>query len=270
MIGSSMAPATLTTPAVEEWRPVKGFEGLYEVSNHGRVRSLDRVVEKIEWNGKKYQRLYRGKILYINLLNTGYCSATLCIDGRCENIVVHRLVAQAFIPNPDNLPCVNHKDECKSNNHADNLEWCTYSYNNRYNDKNKRVAMSKSKPIEQLSLTGEHIAFFPSATIAARILNVRPQHISGVALGIRKVAYGYRWRFVKSKDIKTLKPMGKKQNRPANARIEQLTLQGEHVAFFDGRKQVAKTLGYNITSIWEALNGWIKSSHGYKWRYVDN
>ena len=247
---------------------------MYEVSSFGQVRSLDRVIEKKEWNGKIYQLQCRGKILSIRLMNTGYCSATLCLDGRCEHFAVHRLVAQAFIPNPDNLPCVNHKDECKSNNHADNLEWCTHYYNNHYKDKIERGAKSRSRPIEQLSLTGEHIAFFPSATIAARILNIRPQHIRGVVLGRRKVAYGYRWRSVGCKDIKTLnldEPMSEKhKRRPANARIEQLTLQGEHVAFFDGRKQAAKALGCSNTSIWEALNGQLKSSQGYKWRYVDN
>lgn len=191
-----MEQETKTIPAVELWRPVVGWEGLYEVSSHGRVRSLDRVVEKIEWNGKKYQRLYRGKILSINLMNTGYCSATLCLDGRCKPIGVHRLVAQAFIPNPDNLPCVNHKDECKSNNHADNLEWCSHYYNNHYKDRMERAAKSKSRPIEQLSLTGEHIAFFPSAAIAARELNIRPNHLYSVLTGNRKTNYGYRWRYV--------------------------------------------------------------------------
>ena len=191
-----MEQGTKTTPAVEVWRPVVGWEGLYEVSSHGQVRSLDRVVEKLEWNGKKYQILYRGKILAQSLKSIGYCEVTLYLDGKYKTFKVHRLVAEAFIPNPDNLPCVNHKDECKSNNHADNLEWCSHYYNNHYKDRMERAAKSKSRPIEQLSLTGEHIAFFPSSAIAIRTLNMKSNHLCSVLTGNRKSTYGYRWRYV--------------------------------------------------------------------------
>jgi hypothetical protein len=99
------------------------------------------------------------------------------------------------------------------------------------------------------------------------------RNITRVLKGNNQTAYGYRWRFVDGKDIKTLnldEPMGERYKRPMNARIEQLTMQGEHVAFFDGMMQVVKTLGYSKTAIWQALNGKNKSSYGYRWRYVNN
>lgn len=110
----------------EEWRPIEGYEGLYEVSNTGRVRSLDMYV-KIGYGN---YRLHKGKV--ISLLKKGeygYIQVNLCYNGKLYKKYVHRLVAQAFIPNPDNLPEVNHKDEDKTNNSVENLEWCDRKYN---------------------------------------------------------------------------------------------------------------------------------------------
>ena len=106
----------------EIWKPVVGYEGLYEVSNFGRVRSLR-----------------RNKILKLKNEVDGYIRVTLCNGGTEKLYQVHRLVAQAFIPNPDNLPQINHKDEVKSNNIVTNLEWCTVHYNNTYGTRLQRV-----------------------------------------------------------------------------------------------------------------------------------
>ncbi len=114
----------------ENWRFIPGYEGLYEVSNLGNVRSVTAKIYRN--NGTTYIR--RGKLLGIRDFGK-YTQVILSKQGNAKCYGVHRLVAQAFIPNPDNLPCVNHKDEDRTNNCVDNLEWCTYKYNNEYNDR---------------------------------------------------------------------------------------------------------------------------------------
>ena len=190
-----MEQGTKTSPAVEVWRPVVGWEGLYEVSSHGRVRSVDRVHEQKGRYGQIVRHLYKGQLLSPRIRRY-YLAVTFCIDNKLIAFPIHRLVAQAFVPNPDNLPCINHKDECKTNNHADNLEWCSILYNNKYGTRLDKVAKARSKPIEQLSIEDEHVAFFQSVAAAARKLNVRPNHIYSVITGNKKSAYGYKWRHV--------------------------------------------------------------------------
>ena len=113
----------------EEWRDVIGYEGLYQVSNLGRVKSLPKYS-----NSKGYPELRKEKILkpYITGKYRNYCTVRF-IDKKAYK--VHRLVALAFIPNPNNYPIVNHKDENAANNRADNLEWCTNAYNVKYSAK---------------------------------------------------------------------------------------------------------------------------------------
>lgn len=124
---------------IEEWRPVIGYEGLYEVSSLGRVRSLDKYVK-----GKGY-RLHKGKVLSPTKNKNGYLKVNLHCNGKRKTITVHRLVAQAFIPNPDNLPQVNHRDEDKTNNRVENLEMCDVKYNLSYGTARIRERDTKIK-----------------------------------------------------------------------------------------------------------------------------
>ena len=122
---------------IEEWRPISGYEGLYEVSSYGRVRSLDRYIIDI----LGHRRLQKGKVLSSIKDKGGYLVVNL--QGRMFKI--HRLVAQAFIPNQDNFPQVNHRDEDKTNNIAENLEWCTAKYNINYGSRQERSINTKIK-----------------------------------------------------------------------------------------------------------------------------
>ena len=113
---------------MEEWKNVIGYEGLYEVSNTGQVRSLDRYVKYS--NGRIH--LHKGKVLSPVKDKDGYLAVFLSCNGKQKTIRIHRLVAQVFIENPDNLPEVNHLDEDKTNNRVDNLEFCDHKYNVNY------------------------------------------------------------------------------------------------------------------------------------------
>lgn len=107
----------------EIWKDIQGYEGLYQVSTLGRVRSLDRLIKSRYGNFRKIT----GKIIKPNKIWSGYLRISLWKQQQVEYKSLHRLVAETFIPNPQNLPCVNHKDEVKSNNSVSNLEWCTWN-----------------------------------------------------------------------------------------------------------------------------------------------
>lgn len=169
----------------EIWRDIRGFEGLYQVSNFGRIKSFQAIHKK----GKPSE-------YYLNasLANNGYHQVTLYKNKKRSKLLVHRIVAEAFIDNPDNLPQVNHKDENRLNNHADNLEWCTNLYNNRYGTKNSRFSEAHSFPIEQMTTSGKPIAKYKSARVAEALLNI-PHTQIGTACRNGTVCHDFRWRY---------------------------------------------------------------------------
>lgn len=179
---------TQQTQINEEWRDAVGYEGLYKVSNTGKVLSMNYFGAK----GRVEQ-------LLPSIDRYGYPQVILSRYGERKTYKIHRLVALAFIPNTNNLPCINHKDENKQNNHVDNLEWCTVKYNNTYKTNRIRAAASESIPILQFTKDGQFIREFPSAQRASEYigLNVktRDSHITACCKGKRNFAYGYVWRY---------------------------------------------------------------------------
>ncbi len=176
----------------EVWKDIAGFEGLYQVSDLGRVRSLDREC----WNGHVYF-LRIGRVLKQKLSTSGYMRVSL---GKGNDAYVHRLVAAAFHPNPDNMPQVNHKDENKLNNRADNLEWCTSLYNMHYGnavavreEKLKQTHKGNRKPVINLD-TGE---IYDSVTGAAKATGIHYMSISCCIRGVNKHAGGKRFAYYK-------------------------------------------------------------------------
>ena len=165
---------------MEIWRDIDGYNGLYQISNKGRVKRLLGPSERILklWdNGRGYLRVYLTK------------------ENTSKYIRVHRLVARAFIPNPHNLPEVNHKDENKKNNYVENLEWCDRRYNVNYGSRNERV----SKKILQYSKSGEFIREWQGAREVERVLGIDNSHINACCRGKQKSAYGFIWKY-KEKD----------------------------------------------------------------------
>ena len=176
----------------ELWKDIKGFEGLYQVSTFGRVRSLDKYIDVKIRNVDKV--LKRGKILKPTYGKNGYLRVFLCKNGKRTNFCVHRLVAEAFIPNPLNLPVINHKDEVKDNNYPYNLEWCTVKYNSNYGTAIKRSAEKRSKKVYQYDLEGNLIKEWDGTREAGRN-GFSNSHISSCCLGKEKFHKGYIWSY---------------------------------------------------------------------------
>lgn len=162
---------------MEEWKDITGYEGLYKISNWGRVWSyISNDYREPVFTGKYYQ-------------------IKLCKNGETDFPLVHRLVAQHFLDNPNNLPEVNHKDENKLNNNVDNLEWCTHKYNVNYGTRNARIGKTKGKPVICIE-TG---VTYPSVMEAERQTGISNGNITQVCNGRRKTAGKYHWRYEDAK-----------------------------------------------------------------------
>lgn len=166
----------------EEWKPVVGYDGLYQVSNMGRVKSLSNEFSR------KEKILRQGKNKY------GYLVVNLCKEGKRKNFTVHRLVGNAFLENPSNLLMINHKDEDKTNNCVDNLEWCTNSYNQKYGNCPKKIAEKLSKQVYQYTKDYELVAIWQSTAEAGRN-GFNFGHIAACCNGNRKSHRGYIWSY---------------------------------------------------------------------------
>ena len=168
----------------EEWRDVAGYEGLYQVSSEGRVKSLERKGRKSE------------HILKPGVRSKGYLFVVLCAGGKSRMFSVHRLVCQAFHDNPENKLDVNHINENKTDNRACNLEWSTRKENCNHGTRNVRMAIAKSRPIAQYTLDGELVKTWPSTAKVERRAGFDHSAISKAANGKYKQAYGFIWKYV--------------------------------------------------------------------------
>lgn len=179
----------------EIWKDIKNWEGQYQVSNYGRVKSLSRTIKKSDGTTQTFKE----RIMKISNDNKGYPKVVFCNDRKQKCIRIHRLVAEAFIPNPDNLSQVNHKDENKMNNYVGNLEWCDCEYNNNYGTRNDRSAKShiNHPKVSKQVLCVELNKKFSSASEAGRWIknNNAHSHITDCCKGNRKIAYGYHWEY---------------------------------------------------------------------------
>lgn len=177
----------------ERWMPIPGYEGLYEISTHGNVKMLGR--RKRLWHGAYTD--VSPKIVSQHLVR-GYKKVKLrnC-DGKTTMVSVHRLVATAFLPNPNNYPQVNHKDEVKTNNYVDNLEWCTAKYNSNYGTGIERCSASRYKAVMRVSPDGFEFSAWISMKHASEDTGIHYATISQCCHGKQKTGHGYFWSFIK-------------------------------------------------------------------------
>lgn len=182
--------------STEIWKDIKEFEGLYQVSNMGHVRSLDRTDKKGQFRF--------GRVLADKHNNRGYHTIALSRDGTTKYRLIHRLVAMAFLDNPNKLPEVNHIDEDKANNAASNLEWCTSEYNLNYGTRKARIAESagykhktnyynKPKPIVATNVATGFSVRLPNLHAAGERLGIDFRQVSAVIRGKQRTAHGYRF-----------------------------------------------------------------------------
>ena len=176
----------------EEWKAIKGYEGIYEVSSKGRVRSLDRYTE-----GRR--GLLRGHIVIaIKQKKTGYMRICLSKDKIKKYYSVHRLVAEAFIPNPNNYPCVNHLNEIRSCNYTNNLQWCTHKQNIHYGNCRKHISEAllkrDSRPIMQIDMNNNLVCIFRNAREAIN-KGFSRSNLYKCLKGRTYTYLGYKWEY---------------------------------------------------------------------------
>ena len=231
----------------EEWRDVVGYEGRYMVSSMGRVYSCP-------------NHMHNGMILNADKYQNGYYRVALSKHCQKKYVMIHRLVAEAFLPNPNNYPFVNHKDESRTNNCVENLEWCTPKYNSNYGrvSKENRIANCKlGRPVVQMTLDSKDIAIFPSLGEAGRSVGVSASNIREACIGNVQTSAGFKWRYADNKTP---------HNRPK--KVAQYTLDGKCVVVFPSVKSAAESVGSSMFGIKEACLGRRKTSHGFMWKYL--
>ena len=267
----------------EVWMPIKSYngkyEGSYEISNYGRVKSVERYVLQ---GGK--QRIVKSKIKKQVLNTNGYPCVSLCIEKRSRLVAIHRLIAEAFIPNPDNKLCIDHINTNILDYRIENLQWVTHKENSNnpitkkklYDNSHSKEAKEKSfltkkikggktapKTVYQFSLEGVFVAEYNSIKEASKITGINSSDISSASLNKKCSAGGYLWS--RTKDAPFYKPYSKKQKQ-----IKQLSKDGELIKVWNSIKEASETLNITYSNISRCARGKTtrKLCGGFKWEYM--
>lgn len=249
----------------EIWRDVVGFEGLYKVSNLGNIMSFQKGQQKI---------------LKPNIDHRNRYTITLSKQGRLLKTPLARVVANAFVrnPNPNDFIEVNHLDEDPANNRADNLEWCTHKYNCNYGTRVQRIKDKQNIPVLQYTLEGKFIAEHASMHVAAESINADAGHICDCCLGNRGKAYGYFWRYKddgmsEQAKIRFSALMDASKNSRADKftakalNVVQLDMDGNYIQTFQSTRLAAEAIKSHRPMIIDCCNGKTKHVKGYKFVY---
>lgn len=265
----------------EEWKnfcTVYGvdYTDMYNISNFGRAKSLDRYVFR---NGK--QIFLKGKILSQVKDRKGYSSIKLSKDGKERSVKTHKLVAIAFCKNDDtiNKNCINHINEVKFDNRADNLEWCTNEYNLNYGECRKKISDTQrrkyangeikkaTKSVVQLSLSGDFVSRYDSITDVSKN-GFNRRNVNQCCLCQRKKHKGYIWIYESEYTEENVKKRIELVSTYAKRKpVVQLTLDGKYIKTWPSVK-ILESIGYNQSSIAQCCRHRTKTAYGYKWIYL--
>ena len=180
----------------EIWKDIKGYEGIYQISSWGRVRSLDHVFYQKHYSGIMAKHEIKGKIMKLHKRLNGYmCIGLTNKEGKNKTYSIHRLVGIHFLEKPEGKDCINHLDSNPSNNHVSNLEWCTQSENIFYAYRYGNMIPPHQRKVGQYDLNGNLIKVWISQTEAARQLGIHQSNIYKVCSGKRETAGGFKWQY---------------------------------------------------------------------------
>ena len=183
----------------EEWKEIPNFSKLYYISNYGRILRIEHT--RLSYRYNKSGKLYPTKILKASKNKQGYINTQINLNNSFKSFKVHRLVAEAFIPNPENKPQVNHKDGNKLNNRVDNLEWCTNGENGKHAWENglrtKRIGNNNkfSVKVNQYDLNNKLIKEWNCINDITRELGISHGLITAACQGRQKTSHGYIWKY---------------------------------------------------------------------------
>ena len=241
----------------EIWKPILHYEDLYEVSSLGRVKVLSRTITYHNQNNRSVIRTYPSKILKPTN-SRGYLRVSLNQNGKIKKEQVHRLVAQAFIPNPNQLPEVNHKDENKLNNYVGNLEWCTSKYNCNYGTRNIRL----STALKGRHFTDEWKQKLSQNKIGITLSEIVKQNISSGHKGITFTEEHKKKISQKLRDYKT-QTIGKK--------VKQIDISNnEIVKIWDSLRAIEYELGFAHNCISRACQRENNIYKNFKWEFLES
>jgi len=244
----------------EVWKSLPGVPGI-EVSTLGRVRTLDKMV----WNGRGTYPI-KGRVLKQQKNNSGYLIVSIPVDGKWSKKLVHRMIAKAFIPNPEELPQVNHKDCNRTNNNVENLEFCTASYNNQYREK---YGVSRTEAVGHrlftINLETLEILHFRSQGEAGRALGINQANISAVIKGKLKQAGGYYFKEDDGNGVEIDKDKLNDIMAGMNftGGIFSVNLKTLEVSRFNSQSEASRALGASVGNINNVIKGRYRYTKGY-------
>ena len=249
-----------------------GYEGFYEVSNWGRVKSLSRLIYRRKTNKPL---LLKTSILKSIKTKKGYFVVMLFDKNhKGKQFFIHRLVAMAFLENKDNLPFINHKDENPSNNCVDNLEWCTPKYNVNYGNCRKKISDAQNKkPVNVYRMNGSFVCRYESVNRASQETNVPLRNVS--ACLAKKVGYakGYVFRYVDDNEGNKIENVvttdrHHRENVGHKRRVRQIGFNGKVMAEYKSIEEAYRVTSVCKNSIYLCCRGKYKTAGGYKWEYA--